>query len=285
MLNIGDFSKIGKVTVKTLRHYDQIGLLKPTETDLFTGYRKYSILQLTRLNKILFYKELGFSLKEIADLIEKDITVDQMKKMLEINQRKLESEIANAKKALLITERRIYALNQENTIPKYDIQLIEPKSFKLVSRKMTIQKISEITFYSNILYSSLYAELDRIGMIPIGPEINLYNNKEHTETNIELEFCVAIKGTTEERELLKKSDLIYSEISDKNQTVSIQFSGNFHELDEPIIAGLKWIENNDYELDGELRELHLSGKAHINGELQKVAAVELQIPVKKIVRK
>ena len=53
MFKIGEFSKFSQVTVKTLRYYDQIGLLKPAEIDRFTGYRYYSASQLPRLHRIL----------------------------------------------------------------------------------------------------------------------------------------------------------------------------------------------------------------------------------------
>ncbi|MEJ2047981.1 MAG: MerR family DNA-binding transcriptional regulator, partial [Dehalococcoidia bacterium] len=46
MLKIGDFSRLSRVTVKALRYYDEIGLLKPVEVDRFTGYRYYSLDQL-----------------------------------------------------------------------------------------------------------------------------------------------------------------------------------------------------------------------------------------------
>jgi DNA-binding transcriptional MerR regulator len=59
MLKIGDFSRLGQVTVKTLRHYGQLGLLKPAWIDRYTGYRYYSLEQLPRLNRILALKELG----------------------------------------------------------------------------------------------------------------------------------------------------------------------------------------------------------------------------------
>jgi DNA-binding transcriptional MerR regulator len=62
MFKIGEFSKFSQVTVKTLRYYDQIGLLKPAEVDRFTGYRYYSVDQLPRLNRILALKDLGLSL-------------------------------------------------------------------------------------------------------------------------------------------------------------------------------------------------------------------------------
>lgn len=52
MLKIGDFSKLTRISIRMLRHYEKIGLLKPNEVDDFTGYRYYSVEQLTEANRI-----------------------------------------------------------------------------------------------------------------------------------------------------------------------------------------------------------------------------------------
>ena len=70
MIEIGDFSKLSQVSVKALRLYDEMGLLKPARVDNFTGYRYYSADQLPRLNRILALKDLGFSLGQIAQLLK-----------------------------------------------------------------------------------------------------------------------------------------------------------------------------------------------------------------------
>ena len=58
MIKIGDFSKLSLVSVKTLRYYDEVGLLAPVETDRSSGYRYYSLDQLPRLHRILALKDL-----------------------------------------------------------------------------------------------------------------------------------------------------------------------------------------------------------------------------------
>lgn len=63
MFKIGEFSRLSRVSVRMLRHYDQLGLLTPSQTDSFTGYRYYSANQLPRLNRILALRDLGFSLE------------------------------------------------------------------------------------------------------------------------------------------------------------------------------------------------------------------------------
>ena len=69
---IGEFSKLARVTVRTLRHYEDIGLLKPDIVDMWTGYRYYSPGQLQKLLFIIQLKDLGFTLSEIALLYDED---------------------------------------------------------------------------------------------------------------------------------------------------------------------------------------------------------------------
>ena len=69
--------------MKTLRYYDQLGLLKPAEIDRFPSYRYYSARQLPRLNRILTFKDMGLSLEQIADLLENDLSIEQVCSMLQ----------------------------------------------------------------------------------------------------------------------------------------------------------------------------------------------------------
>ena len=66
MFNIGDFARHGRVSVRMLRHYDAIGLLLPAHVDQVTGYRSYAAQQLSRLNRIVALKDLGFTLSRCS---------------------------------------------------------------------------------------------------------------------------------------------------------------------------------------------------------------------------
>src|SRR5215467_16015235 len=86
VLKIGEFARVGEVSIATLRHYDQCGLLKPNAQDPDTGYRYYSLDQLPRLNRILALKELGFSLEQIAHLLEEGLSLEQLQGMFKLKQ-------------------------------------------------------------------------------------------------------------------------------------------------------------------------------------------------------
>jgi DNA-binding transcriptional MerR regulator len=61
-----------------------MGLLKPMQVDDFTGYRYYSASQLPRLNRILALKDLGFSLEQIAQLLDHEIEVAKLRSMMSL---------------------------------------------------------------------------------------------------------------------------------------------------------------------------------------------------------
>src|SRR5215217_5827672 len=70
-MNVGEVAALAGVTVRTLHHYDRIGLLSPSGRTS-SGYRQYAAADLDRLHQVLLYRELGFSLEEVADLLSDD---------------------------------------------------------------------------------------------------------------------------------------------------------------------------------------------------------------------
>jgi DNA-binding transcriptional MerR regulator len=76
MFEIGEFSRFSRVSVRLLHHYDQLGLLTPSQTDPFTGYRYYSAEQLSGLNRIIALRDLGFSLEQIAGMLDEDLSTN-----------------------------------------------------------------------------------------------------------------------------------------------------------------------------------------------------------------
>ena len=105
-MRINEFAKLTGVSVRTLHYYDQIGLLKPAEVDEWTGYRFYDEKSLEKMQQIMFYRELDFSLKWISEILSspdfnKQKALDEQKKLLILKKERLEkliSAIDSAKK-------------------------------------------------------------------------------------------------------------------------------------------------------------------------------------------
>jgi DNA-binding transcriptional MerR regulator len=120
MFSIGDFARLGGVSVRTLRHYDEIGLLRPTTVDPDTGYRGYSAAQLGQINRIMALKELGLSLTQVRVLLD-GVTLGELRGMLLLRRAQLEHELDQHNNQLLGIEARLRSIAREDGMPADDI--------------------------------------------------------------------------------------------------------------------------------------------------------------------
>jgi DNA-binding transcriptional MerR regulator len=120
MFSIGEFARLGGVSARTLRHYDEIGLLRPATVDPDTGYRGYTAAQLGELSRIMALKELGLSLPQVRRLIV-GITLDELHGMLILRRAQLEHEIAQHRSQLLGIEARLRSIAREDGMTADDI--------------------------------------------------------------------------------------------------------------------------------------------------------------------
>jgi DNA-binding transcriptional MerR regulator len=120
MVSIGEFARLGGVSIRTLRHYDQIGLLRPATVDPETGYRGYSAAQLGQINRIMALKELGLSLAQVRLLLD-GVTVGELRGMLLLRRAQLEHELDQHKNQLLGVEARLRSIAREDGMPADDI--------------------------------------------------------------------------------------------------------------------------------------------------------------------
>ena len=144
MLSIGEFSKICKVSTKTLRYYDEIGLINPSKINQENGYRYYSIEQLETMLLINRLKQYNFSLEEIKAIITSE-EIPNEKLSIELYKKKseLEKQIQIYSQITEQLNEDIAVLKQGKSIMSYlnkiDVQLVEIPTMYLVSvRKMVL---------------------------------------------------------------------------------------------------------------------------------------------------
>ena len=121
LLRIGDFSKLSQATVKMLRHYDDIGLLKPAHIDPFTNYRYYTIEQLSRIHRIIALKELGISLEQIGIMLNNAPSKEQIKGMLALQEAQIEQRMREEQARLAQVKFRLRMLDMEENMPELEI--------------------------------------------------------------------------------------------------------------------------------------------------------------------
>lgn len=128
MYKIGEFARVGQVTVKALRHYARLGLLRPGWVDRFSGYRYYTPEQIPRLNRILALKDLGFSLEQVKLLLDDDLQIDKLRSMLKMKQAELSERVQIEQHRLAQVENRLQQIEQEG---RADLVLVKEKEMEL----------------------------------------------------------------------------------------------------------------------------------------------------------
>ncbi|MCU0541753.1 MAG: MerR family transcriptional regulator [Oscillatoriaceae cyanobacterium Prado104] len=271
MLKIGDFSKLSLVSIKALRLYDRMGLLKPTRVDRANGYRYYSASQLPRLNRILAFKDLGFSLEQIGQLLDDQISPVQMRGMLRLKQAELQQHIQGETARLARVEARLRQIELEGNMPNYEVVLkkIQP---------MTVASIREILpNYSAVgkLFDDLTDYLQQHG-VKADSCAAIWHDTGYKETDVDGEAIVIVD------KLLPGSDRIkFYELPALEQAASVIYQGSYNTIAESYNYLLSWIETSGYQIVGPNREIYIQGGPEQDNESY---VTEILFPVEKICR-
>ena len=249
-LKIGEFSQMMQVTVKTLRHYEQKGLLLPSEVDEWTGYRYYSVEQMQRLNTIRQLQNLGFSLDEIKEMYEEGSpvpSVDQLNEKIEKTERQLQ----------LLEARRNQLLEWISSRKK--IKTME---------KFSIQSLPEIIVASHREVIPNYAALGPLCVGKIGPEMQrlgckcpapgycftIEHNKEYRPTDIDIEYCEQVEAMGVDSSIIR-----FKHLDAVPQALCMKHFGPYERFCESFAEAFDYMEEQGYKMAGPLRTSYIDG--------------------------
>ncbi|MER5360207.1 MerR family transcriptional regulator [Streptomyces sp. NPDC002785] len=178
MFTIGDFARYGRVSARMLRHYDAIGLLHPDRTDPATGYRFYGAAQLTRLNRIIALKDLGFTLQQVQAILDEQVGSEELHGMLRLRRAELEEAMAAAAARLARVEARLRSIESEGHMSADDVVVrsIAPVRVAELSGTAASFAPEDITPVIGPLYDRLFPLLGTVGVSPSGPGIAHYED-------------------------------------------------------------------------------------------------------------
>src|SRR5438270_2546865 len=131
MLNIGEFARLGQVSPRMLRHYDEIGLLKPEQVDPANGYRLYPARQLSQLHRIVALRDLGFTLEQIRVVLEENPPLEQLRGMLRMRQAQIEQTVGEEQERLRRVEAHLRALEGDTNVDLQDIVIKKTQPIRL----------------------------------------------------------------------------------------------------------------------------------------------------------
>lgn len=136
MLKIGEFSQLSQVTVKTLRHYDELGLIHPVHVDPHTNYRYYTVEQLPRIHRIMALKEMGLSLEQIRLMLDGELPTDEIRGMLRLKQAEIEQQLQETRKQMAMVEFRLRMIEAEVNFPLLDVVIKKLEPLHVLSLKV-----------------------------------------------------------------------------------------------------------------------------------------------------
>jgi len=268
MFRIGTFSKLGRITIKTLRHYDEVGLLIPVHVDEENGYRYYTTDQLFRLNEIVALRQMGFSISEITDIVSgqnKSAILEQRKAELRSEQQAVEDRLFRLKN---------YILEQkEGHLMNYQAVIKEIPAYTVFSVRKVIPNYAAL----GQLMPEIGAKVGRLnpGIQCVKPDycFNVYHDGEYKEANADVEICQAVTSRG-----VDGDGIVFKELPAVT-VASVLHRGAYDNLGEAYAYAVKWTEQNGYRISGFLRESYIDGmwnKENIDEWL-----TEIQVPVEK----
>ncbi|MBX3086535.1 MAG: MerR family transcriptional regulator [Anaerolineae bacterium] len=276
MFKIGDFSKISRVSVKTLHHYDEIGLLNPLYVDPFTGYRYYSTDQLMRLTRILALKELGFSLEQIGQLLDGGLDHQELRGMFKLRQAELMQDAESIRTRLANLEIRLNQIEGKDSM-NYEVVLKRVAPMTVISTREIVPSSDMMRERCNALLDEVGHALALLNVQTDGLCLALYY--DNTAQGIDVEMALQ---TTEHAPAALGRVKVY-QLPAVETMASVLYRGSYDAFDAvgQVYATLgKWIEQNGYRIIGPSREIYVQTPTP-NASGIPEGVMEIQFPVEK----
>lgn len=269
MYPIGIFSKMNRVTTKTLRYYDEIDLLKPAYIDDFTGYRYYASEQFTRLSQILTLKQMGLSLSDIKEIIDDPKGI---KIYLNVRENELRKSITEANEKLLSVQNYRKRLKGESMMTYNPVLRSLPE---VIVASMRFKAESYDVYFDKV--PKMGVEMGRLGAVCAEPPycFNIYHDGEYKDKDIDVEVCEAVVEYRTDSDMVK-----FKKINGVDIALCVLHKGPYSLLREAYAFAFEWIRDNHYEVIGPPRESFIDGIWNKDTDLEWLT--ELQIPIAKI---
>jgi DNA-binding transcriptional MerR regulator len=274
MFSIGEFARLGDISIRMLRYYDEIGLLAPAQADPVTGYRSYSIAQLRDLNRIVALRGLGFSLAEVRQLLA-GITAEELRAMLLLRQADLERQIELSRSVLSRVEARLRVIEREDEMADDIVMKTAPAQRLLaVARPIPGFGPDNIAPVVNEAYDVLSAIVTDMGLSPDRVYLSCYDvTGEEPGQHIEM-----FLGTPIPDSVTAAKDPAEIVLLPGVEVASCVRQGATREVWPRIVNDvMSWIEEHGYAHVGPGRDFFLE----INEEEPGQQVFEIQAPLRR----
>lgn len=282
MLKIGDFSRISQVSIKSLRHYDAIGLFRPCRIDPENGYRYYSVEQLVEVNHILALRDLGFSLEETAQLLR---TYDRSQLLALLQTRLTEQQrcvaVERARQERLAERiRHLQELADSKATFDYHIILKVSEPLTLVGMRRVVPTVADIGAFAEEV-AQRFASL---GLMPAGPSVHVYDDTGDNsadeggeEQGIPLLIGAPMLAWPGSADAAQPNDLERVQLPGGERMATVIHRGPYTTINAAYVALGRWLAANGYRQRGPSREVNYYSPCHSPDSSTYIT--ELQFPV------
>ncbi|MFG2427230.1 MerR family transcriptional regulator [Streptomyces sp. NPDC048590] len=270
MFTIGDFARHGRVSVRMLRHYDATGLLRPAHVDPATGYRSYTAAQLTRLNRVIALKELGLTLQQVRQILDEEITTEELRAMLRLRRTELEAGMAAAAARLVQVEARLRSIESEGHMPTNDVVIKSLPAIRVAELTATAASFEPVDISPVIgpLYEELFRRLKTAGITPSGPGVAYYEDAPEGGGRISVHAAVEVAAP------LQDGTFQVRDLPPVERAATIMHHGSMDAVLPTAQTLARWIDGNGYRSTAYPREISLECPPN-----QDEWVTELQAPV------
>src|SRR5580704_539096 len=178
MFSIGEFARHGRVSVRMLRHYDAMGLLRPACVDAGTGYRFYQASQLAELNRIIALKDLGFTLQQVQAILAEQVSAAELRGMLKLRRAEIHAQIEAETTRLARVEARLLTIEDEARAPTDGVVIkrLAPVRVGELTGQAAGWEPEAITPVIQPLYCDLWQRLASADVAAAGPAVAYYED-------------------------------------------------------------------------------------------------------------
>ena len=254
MFSVGEFARHGRVSVRMLRHYDTIGLLRPASVDPASGYRFYQASQLAELNRIIALKDLGFTLQQVQAILEEKVSAAELRGMLRLRRAEIHAQIDAETARLARVEARLMTIEKEGRVPADGIVLkrLPPVLVGELTGTAAGFEPEAITPIIQPLYADLWGRLASAGIAPAGPALAYYEDAPGGDGGVVVHATVPIAASPAGNNGFAVVDLPAIDAA-----AAIIHRGSMEDVLSTGQALARWIDASGYRSAGYHREITL----------------------------
>lgn len=244
MLRIGDFSRLSRISIRMLRHYDELGILVPESTDYYTGYRYYSEEQLTGAVRITALKDMGFGLAAISEILQNYDNPKALSEFLIIKRAEVQAQAEEISQRLLLLETAITRLRKDDTAMKYNVVLKTLPERYVAS----VRKIIPAYDQEGILWNLLMTETAAMNLQQAfsGDSLAIFHDEGFKESDVDVEIQITVKGQ------YQNTKNVVFKTAPAVEIASATYKGSYEQITAVNHTVAGWVNDNGYEFNGSM---------------------------------